>query len=68
MFRTIANVSSQPVKSDDILMWAKNAQMLKINILSAMLPAKISAFVKLALPKVSVIMLTSKTGLRDKYK
>lgn len=51
-----------------MLMLAKNAQMLKINILSAMLPAKISAFVKLASPKVSVIMLTSKTGLRDKYK
>lgn len=58
---------TQPVKSDDImLMLAKNAQTLKINILSAM--QKISAFVKLALPKASAIMLTSKTGLRDKYK
>lgn len=60
---------TQPVKSDDImLMLAKNAQTLKINILSAMLPSKISVFVKLALPKASAIMLTSKTGLRDKYK
>lgn len=42
--------------------------MLKINILAAMLPAKISASVKLALSKVSVNMLTSKTRLRDKYK
>lgn len=42
--------------------------MLKINILAAMLPAKINAFVKLALPQVSANMLTSKTGLRDKYK
>lgn len=49
-----------------MLMLAKNAQTLKINILSAM--QKISAFVKLALPKASAIMLTSKTGLRDKYK